>query len=69
MVRKPLRLPLLLLCLLFAASAFAGPSPDDFRPATPEELALKDVSYSPGAPAVVLDWYVRHDDIDSRSIE
>jgi transglutaminase-like putative cysteine protease len=63
-----LRLPLLLLCLVVSLSAVAAER-DEFRPATPEELALKDVPYSPGAPAVVLDWYVRHDDVDSRAIE
>jgi hypothetical protein len=45
------------LCVFAAANAFAGFSQQqDFRPATPEELALEDVSYAPGAPAVILDW-------------
>lgn len=45
------------LCVLAAANALAGFSQtQDFRPATPEELALKDVPFAPGAPAVVLDW-------------
>lgn len=61
---RPLLISILL--SLLALSLFAG---DDFYPATPEELALKDVSWSPGAPAVLLDWTVRHDDIDSRAIE
>ena len=56
-----------LLLLLVCSSAIAGP--DDFRPATPEELALKEVPWSPGAKAVLLDWYVKHDDVDSRSYE
>ena len=62
MVRRLFPILLLALCPL---AAFA----DDFRPATPEELAMKDVSWSPGAPAVVLDWNVRHDDQDSRATE
>ncbi|HKR62476.1 MAG TPA: DUF3857 and transglutaminase domain-containing protein [Thermoanaerobaculia bacterium] len=53
---------LLLLCPI---AAFA----DDFPVATPEELAMKDVPWSPGASAVVLDWNVRHDDEASRAIE
>ena len=69
MVQNLVRLLPLLLCLFATFGAFAGPDPADFRAATPEELALKDVPYSPGAPAVVLDWFVRHDDIDSRSTE
>ncbi len=52
------RLPLVLsLCLLAAANAFAGFAKyQEFHPATPEELALKDVSFAPGASAVILDW-------------
>jgi hypothetical protein len=41
----------------------------DFRPATPEELALKDVSYAPGAPAVILDWVEVDDDTESYASE
>jgi len=51
------------LCLLTATNAFAGFSQaQDFRPATPEEVALKDVAYAPGAPAVILDWVEVDDD-------
>jgi hypothetical protein len=58
------------LCLLVAANAFAGFSQDqDFRPATPEELALKDVAYAPGAAAVILDWVEVDDDPHSISSE
>ena len=58
------------LCLLAAANAFAGFSQiQDFRPATPEELALKDVDYAPGAVAVVLDWVEVDDDTQSISAE
>jgi hypothetical protein len=64
MVRRfPLLLALLVLCPLVA---FAG---DDFRAPLPEELSMKDVPWSPGAPAVLLDWSVRHDDEASRAIE
>ncbi|HEX2122690.1 MAG TPA: DUF3857 and transglutaminase domain-containing protein [Thermoanaerobaculia bacterium] len=57
---------LLALVCLAPAVLFAA---DEFRAATPEELAMKDASWSPGAAAVVLDWNVRHDDQDSRAIE
>ncbi len=58
------------LCALAAANAFAGFSKDqDFRPATPEELALKDVAYAPGAAAVILDWVEIDDDPLSVSSE
>jgi hypothetical protein len=53
------RLILALSLSVFAgANAFAAGFAKDqaFRPATPEEIALKDVSYAPGAPAVILDW-------------
>lgn len=61
---------LVVLCLLAAANAFAGFSQiQDFRPATPEELALKDVDYAPGAVAVVLDWVEVDDDTKSISAE
>lgn len=42
---------------------------DEFRPATPDELSMKEASWAPGAPAVVLDWDVRYDDTTSRSSE
>jgi len=63
MVRRfLLLLALLVLCPLVAFG-------DDFRAPLPEELAMKDVPWSPGAPAVLLDWSVRHDDEASRAIE
>ena len=59
-----------LLCVLAAANAFAGFSQtQDFRPATPEELAMKDVDYAPGAAAVILDWVEVDDDTQSVSSE
>jgi hypothetical protein len=61
--RFPLFLALLVLCPLVA---FAG---DDFPAPRPDELSMKDVPGSPGAPAVVLDWTVHHDDQASRAIE
>src|SRR5258708_6594941 len=42
---------------------------DDFRAATPEELAMKGVPSAPGAAAVILDWGQRVDDIDLDSSE
>ena len=60
------RLALCLFVSLLSAALYAG---DDFRPATPDELAMEDASWSPGASAVLLDWEVRHDDQDSRAIE
>lgn len=57
-------------CALAAANAFAGFSQtQDFRPATPEELALKDVANAPGAAAVILDWVEVDDDPLSVSSE
>ena len=35
---------------------------DVFTPPAPSELTLKDVSFAPGAPAVVLDWTIERDD-------
>ena len=59
-----------LLCVLAAANAFAGFSQtQDFRPATPAELAMKDVDYAPGAAAVILDWIEVDDDTQSVSSE
>jgi hypothetical protein len=60
----------LLVFLLFAVpfTSFAGKE-DELRNATPEELALKSVDFAPGAPAVILDWYVRHDDQESWAVE
>ncbi len=58
------------LCVLAAANALAGFSQtQDFRPATPEELAMKDVPYAPGAPAVILDWVEVDEDPNSVSSE
>jgi Domain of Unknown Function with PDB structure (DUF3857)/Transglutaminase-like superfamily len=51
-----------LFLLLLSINAFAA---DEFRPATPEELAIKDVPWAPGASAVILDWTVKHDDESS----
>ena len=57
-------------CVLAAANALAGFSQtQDFRPATAEELAMKDVSYAPGAAAVVLDWVEVDDDTESFAAE
>lgn len=57
-------------CVLAAANALGGFSQNqDFRPPTPEELALKDVAYAPGAAAVVLDWVEIDDDPLSVSSE
>jgi hypothetical protein len=53
------------LFLLFPLSAFA--KEDFFRPATPTELAMKDVPFASGVSAVILDW-VRHRD-DDASVE
>jgi Domain of Unknown Function with PDB structure (DUF3857)/Transglutaminase-like superfamily len=65
------RIYALSLCLLAALNTFAaGFSKDqEFRPATAEELALKDVTYAPGASAVVLDWIEVDDDPLSVSSE
>jgi hypothetical protein len=58
------------LCLFTATTAFAGFSKlQDFRPATAEELELKDVSYAPGAAAAILDWVEVDDDSESFSAE
>ena len=46
---------------LLALPLFAA-SHEDFRPATPAELALKSTPLAPGASAVVLDWNQREDD-------
>jgi uncharacterized protein DUF3857/transglutaminase superfamily protein len=52
--------------LLASSAAFAA---DDFRTASAEELAMKDVSWAPGVPAVVLNWEVHHDDDASKATE
>ena len=60
------RILLFTLVAVLSLSAFAA---DEFKPATPEELALKDVSWAPGASAVVLEWTVKHDDESSYANE
>lgn len=56
------RLLALVACLATASSLSAGFSQSqDFRPATPAELAMKSAPSAPGAPAAILDW-VRVDD-------
>jgi len=60
----------LVVCLLGATTALAGFSQSqNFRPATPEEVALKDVSFAPGASAVILDWVEIDEDPHSISSE
>jgi len=39
---------------------------DEFKTATPAELAMKDVEIAPGASAVILDWVQRSDDSNHR---
>lgn len=65
------RLPgALFVCILAAVPLSAGFSQSqDFRPATPAELAMKSVEAMPGAPAVVLDWIRVDDDTNSTSSE
>lgn len=53
------RLATLLCCVVLALPLFGR---DEFHPATAAELALKDLSWAPGANAVLLEWNVRHDD-------
>ena len=53
----------LVLSVFTTSALFArAPGIDDFRTATPEELAMKSVPMAPGVSAVVLDWVQRHDD-------
>lgn len=58
-----IRRTLLVFVCLFSVSAFARgfSQTQDFRPATPEELAMKSVPGHEGAEAAILDW-VRFDD-------
>lgn len=56
----------LLLALLLSVPSFAA---ETFYPPTPGELALTDVAWAPGAPAVILDWSVSHNDEESSSTE
>ena len=61
-----------LVCLtsVSAHAAFGGYSrTQDFRPATPEELAMKSVPGDAGAEAVILDWVRIDDDTVSTSSE
>ncbi|HEX2062735.1 MAG TPA: DUF3857 domain-containing protein [Thermoanaerobaculia bacterium] len=54
-----MRLRLLaVVCLFLSTSAFARgfSKTQDFRPATPEELAMTSVPGAPGAEAAILDW-------------
>src|SRR5687767_7070024 len=66
------RLIAVAVCLipLSAHAAFGGYSKtQDFRAATPEELAVKSVSGDAGADAVILDWVRIDDDTVSTSSE
>lgn len=57
-------------CVAMATPLFAGFSKQqDFRPATPEELAMKGVEYAPGAAAAILDWVEADDDTQAFSSE
>ena len=59
-----------LVCLAVSISLYGGFSQQqDFRPATPAELAMKGVDYAPGAPAAVLDWVRIDDDTNSSTSE
>ncbi|HEX8619067.1 MAG TPA: DUF3857 domain-containing protein [Thermoanaerobaculia bacterium] len=68
MIRRPL---LALVCLFVSVSAFAGgfSQAQGFRPATPEELAMKSVPGDEGAEAAILDWVRVDDDQSSVSSE
>lgn len=55
---------------LFAANVYgAYTKSQDFRPATPAELAMKSAPNAPGAPAAILDWVRVDDDTLSFSAE
>lgn len=55
------------LCLILSTSLSAALSKaQDFRNATPEELAMKELASAPGAPAAILDW-VRVDELGAMS--
>src|SRR5438309_3475740 len=60
---------LTLLSVVVTAANVSAKNLDDFRNATPEELALKGVDWAPGAPAVILDWVQRNDDVNFQSSE
>ena len=56
--------------LILALDAHAGYSrTQDFRPATPQELAMKGVDSMPGAAAAILDWVRIDDDQNSFSAD
>jgi hypothetical protein len=59
------------LCLLNSSAAFAigFSKAQDFRAATPEELAMKSLSSSPGASAAILDWVRVDDDQNAAAAE
>ena len=57
-----LRLLVASLFVLVSLPLFAAKDEETFRPATPAELALKDVPFAPGAPAVILDWVRQRND-------
>lgn len=56
-----LRLFVLLLVMSLAATGFAGDK-FDWKPFTPEELNMRNDSFSAGAGAVILDWEIFSDD-------
>jgi hypothetical protein len=58
------RFLVLSLSVLLVAGSAAARNIDDFRNATPEELAMKSAPMAPGAAAVILDWVQRKDDVD-----
>ena len=58
------------LIILCALPAFAWTQdPEVMHPATPEELAMKNVSFEPGAPAAILEWEHYQDDTDGYAKE
>ena len=60
----------MLVVLAVALPLFGGFSQtQDFRPATPAELAMTSVDYAPGVPAAILDWVEVDDDTRSISSE
>src|SRR5258707_14411905 len=59
----------LILAALLPAGHAAARNIDDFRNATPEELAMKSAPMAPGASAVILDWVQRKDDVDFKESE
>src|SRR4051794_15537010 len=52
----------LVVCLLALAPTLAAPAYDDWKPVTPEELALKEPTVEKDADAEGLFWEVRIDD-------